>query len=520
MRAPRTLAALATIGGLLAVGSASEAFEATPAQGTGAAVRANVTITGAPLRGVPPVQRGFVGLSIEYPAVAHYTGSDPRRPDRVFEQLVRGLSPGAAPVLRIGGDSTDSTWWPAPGAVRPLGARYTLTPSWMAGTRAVVRDLGARVIAGVNLEAHRPRLAIAEARALLGGIGSHSVDAIEIGNEPSNYPRFPWYRFGGHAVYARSSAYSFTDFTHEFSAIRRGLPGVPLAGPALSGYGWLVHLGQFLSAEPTVTTATFHRYPLNRCFAGPGSPMQATLSNLLGPFASRGFLAPARPYVALAHARGRRFRLDEFNSVSCAGKLGLSDRFASALWAVDALFEVARYGIDGVNIHTFPGVPYAPFDVSHTAGTWSAVVHPEYYGLLMFARAAPAGARLLAVSGRPARRRADLGDADHQRDRSRRRHQQERRQIRRRNDPPSRRPQSGAPRAVGRARSIGGRRCHSRRPAIREPHTDRDAPRAGGHRDRPAPRRALPRRAAAGQRRDADAPRVQVIVRFVGNRSR
>ena len=51
-------------------------------------------------------------------------------------------------------------------------------------------------------------------------------------------------------------------------------------------------------------------------------------------------------------------------------------------------------------MHTFPGAPYAPFDVSHAGGAWSAVVHPEYYGLLLFARAAPTGARLLAISGR------------------------------------------------------------------------------------------------------------------------
>jgi hypothetical protein len=395
VRASRGLAAFAAIGGLLTLGSASEAFEGAAAS----APSASVTITGAPMGGVPPVQPGFLGLSVEFPAVASYTGSDPGQPDAVFEQLVRNLSPSAAPVLRIGGDSTDSTWWPVPGAARPPGVSYSLTPAWLTSTATLVRDLRARVIIGVNLEAYRPRLAIAQARALLSAIGPSRISGIEIGNEPSNYPQFPWYRAAGRAVYARPSTYSFTDFTREFSTIRRGLPGVPLAGPALSGYGWLGHLSAFLRAEPTVTTATFHRYPLNRCFAGPGSPMQATLGNLLGPYAARGFLAPAAPSVALAHAHRARFRLDEFNSVSCAGKLGLSDRFASALWAVDALFEVARYGIDGVSIHTFPGVPYAPFDVSHTAGRWSAVVHPEYYGLLMFARAAPAGARLLAVSG-------------------------------------------------------------------------------------------------------------------------
>ncbi len=85
--------------------------------------------------------------------------------------------------------------------------------------------------------------------------------------------------------------------------------------------------------------------------------------------------------------------------MSCSGKVGVSDTFASALWAVDTLFEVARDGIDGVNVHTFPGAPYAPFDVLNTGTTWWATVHPEYYGLLMFARAASPGAKLLAVSG-------------------------------------------------------------------------------------------------------------------------
>ncbi len=86
--------------------------------------------------------------------------------------------------------------------------------------------------------------------------------------------------------------------------------------------------------------------------------------------------------------------------MSCSGKVGLSDIFASALWAADTLFEVANDGIDGVNVHTFPGAPYAPFDVSRIGSDWSVVVHPEYYGLLFFARAAPPGATLLSISGR------------------------------------------------------------------------------------------------------------------------
>jgi hypothetical protein len=92
------------------------------------------------------------------------------------------------------------------------------------------------------------------------------------------------------------------------------------------------------------------------------------------------------------------FRIDELNAITCAGTPGLSDSFASALWAVNALFSIADAGIDGVNIHTWRGSAGKLFGFSRTGGRWSASVRPEYYGLLMFQRAAPAGSRLLATS--------------------------------------------------------------------------------------------------------------------------
>ena len=140
------------------------------------------------------------------------------------------------------------------------------------------------------------------------------------------------------------------------------------------------------------------RDPLHRCFAIPGTPAVATVRNLLAPTASSDFFAPLRVDTALAHARHAALRLDELNSVSCGGKRGISDRFVSALWALDALFEAAKAGVDGVNIHTFPGAAYGLFDFRHRAGQWSARVQPDYYGLLMFVRAVPPGARLLKTT--------------------------------------------------------------------------------------------------------------------------
>ena len=62
------------------------------------------------------------------------------------------------------------------------------------------------------------------------------------------------------------------------------------------------------------------------------------------------------------------------------------------------MFAVARSGADGVNIHTFPGARYGLFTFRRAGAGWSAFVHPEYYGLLMFARAAPPGSQLLFLT--------------------------------------------------------------------------------------------------------------------------
>jgi len=59
---------------------------------------------------------------------------------------------------------------------------------------------------------------------------------------------------------------------------------------------------------------------------------------------------------------------------------------------------MARVGVDGVNIHTYPGATYQLFTFTHDARRWTASVAPEYYGLEMFAQAAPAGSRLIATT--------------------------------------------------------------------------------------------------------------------------
>ena len=46
------------------------------------------------------------------------------------------------PILRIGGDSTDWTWWPVPHMATPGGVKYTLNKNWLEVTSALAKSLG------------------------------------------------------------------------------------------------------------------------------------------------------------------------------------------------------------------------------------------------------------------------------------------------------------------------------------------------------------------------------------------
>jgi hypothetical protein len=367
-------------------------------------LRADSTVDVSATTSGAPIPAGFLGLSVEYWALTTYTGNNPQAIDPVLEQLVRNIATGGIPSLRIGGDSTDKTWWPVGNWAQPRGVMYSLTPSWLAAARALSSAINARLLLGVNLEANNPLVSAAEASALVSGLGSSSVQALELGNEPNWYSKFAFYRANnGLRIFGRPAGYSLRDFTGQFSQVAGLVPPVPLAGPTIGGNDWLSQLRQFVASEPALGVVTLHRYPLNRCYTTPGMPDYPSIRNLLSPASSTGLAATVTPYVRIAHASGLTLRVDELNSVACGGKPGVSDTFASALWSVDALFAMAHAGVDGVNVHTFPGAAYQLFTFARSTRGWVASLRPEYYGLLLFARAAPAGSHLLRVFAHGAR---------------------------------------------------------------------------------------------------------------------
>jgi hypothetical protein len=356
-----------------------------------------------------PMAPNFLGLALEYNTIPQLALAMPASVDPVFAQLLRNLDPTGRPIIRVGGQSTDRTWWPVPGMKRPYGVTYDLWPGWTAAARSLIAATNAKLILGINLEANRTRISQVEGSQLLAGVGPTNIDALEIGNEPDLYPIMPWYRTlngkpiawyskSGTPVYSRRPAYGPQNYAQEFSRTLKVLPQLPVAGPETGSGPWMSMFGQFVSSRSPVRMLTSHAYGLNQCITDPASLQYPSVPNLLNIVSSRDLAVGLGPYLSLVHRHGGTFRVDEMGSVSCNGRLGVSNTFASALWLIDSLFQLASQGVDGVNLHSYPNSANGLFDFSLSGGRWQGTVHPLYYGALMFAQAAPAGSRLLRIA--------------------------------------------------------------------------------------------------------------------------
>ena len=257
-----------------------------------------------------PIAPDFLGLAFEYNTIPQLAGATPSTVDPVFVQLLRNLDATGHPVIRVGGQSTDRTWWPVNGMARPYGVTYTLSPGWMAAARSLAQATSAQLILGVNLEANRSRISQVEASQLVAGVGRANIDALEIGNEPDLFSVIPWYRTlhgkpiawylkTGTPVFARPPTYGPQDYAAEFSRTLRVVPHLPLAGPETGSGPWMSMFSRFLSTGSQVRMLTSHAYGLNQCITDPRSLQYPSVPNLLNITNSRGLAAGLEPFVSL-----------------------------------------------------------------------------------------------------------------------------------------------------------------------------------------------------------------------------
>jgi len=316
------------------------------------------------------VARDFLGLSFELSSlrqIAQYAGSGN------LIGLLRSLGPG---VLRFGGASADSrVAWSDPATAPPPWASELLDASDLRRLARLAKDSGWRVLLTLDLAHFEPALAAREtasARAALGKL----LAGIELGNEPDAYMRHglreaPW-TFAQYAPQAQAYA----------AAIAALAPGIPLAGPDVSGSAAFAGWGGGEAARLQPRLLTGHHYPLG-CHQAPAP----SIERLLSVATRRAEDASLDRYMRVARAARVGFRLDETNSVSCGGRAGVSDTFASALWAVSYIARSMAAGVAGINFHGAVAncrgyAPLcAPTPERLESGALSA--RPEWYALLL-----------------------------------------------------------------------------------------------------------------------------------------
>ncbi len=374
------------MGALGALGVAYAAPGRLAAQAGVAAKRIAVTVDRTAV--LSKVPKSFAGLSYESAQLIHpefFAAGN-----RELIALVRTLGP--AGVLRIGGNTSAFTTWvagaPASGGAGTddaagyspdRGAKATvqtpgmfrITPRAIDNLAGFLRATGWQLLYGLNLRHGTPALAAEEAAYVAKACGPMLL-GLQLGNEPDLFRHDDGGGDGG-----KGSLWTYEEFLPQwramYAAVHARLPGVPIEGPD-SSEGWASRFAA--EAHGSIAALTAHYYA-----EGPPTDPRMTIEYLLHP----GERLQRDVYAAMAVAKtyGLPFRLAEGNSCYNGGKPGVSDTFASALWAGDFMLDLANRGAVGVNLHGGGMGVYTPI-ATDTAGQSSA--RPDYYGLWLAAQ--------------------------------------------------------------------------------------------------------------------------------------
>jgi hypothetical protein len=324
---------------------------------------------------------GFTGLSYESAQLGNpnfFSGEN-----TALVGFVRRL--GASGVLRIGGNTSEYCYW-SPDPARKLADQsesavvgpdkglkaappVSITPQAIRNLRSFLDATGWDLIYGLNMGTGSAKDAAAEA-AYVTDVAGAKLIALQLCNEPDLF-----FKNG-----IRKADYAFPQFAEEwqryFEAIRARVPNAPFAGPdtAYNNF-WLVPFAAKFKQQ--VRFLSQHYYA-----EGPPTDPSMTIERLLRP--NPKLREEFEGMRKTMHETGVPFRLAETNSCYSGGKPGVSDTFASALWAGDLMYQLASEGGMGINFHGGGYGWYTPIAGTREDGF---LARPIYYAMLLFAEA-------------------------------------------------------------------------------------------------------------------------------------
>jgi hypothetical protein len=312
----------------------------------------------------------YLGLSYE---LAQLT--DPHFFSAANRDLVahfRLLSPNG--VLRIGGNTSEFCWFRASESTQPPTLRVPtgdLAANWMPHRLFEIRPeaidalagfleaTGWRLIYGLNFGNNTPERAATEAAYVASRVGDR-IEFFQIGNEPD------FYHDANNGT--RPPGWGFDDYLKEWTgfaeAISAHVPQARFGGPDVgTSSDWVTRFGEQIpvSVGNRLVAMTGHYYA-----EGPPNDPRVTTERLLA--GNPRLAAEMARIQTVAMAHHRIYRMTEGNSCYRGGKPGMSDAFASALWAGDYLLQLASLGCAGVNLHGGGGAYLTAGLGDHTPG--------------------------------------------------------------------------------------------------------------------------------------------------------
>jgi hypothetical protein len=300
----------------------------------------------------------FLGLSYEkgdFVSELLFTGGQTALAG-LFNRLRNG-------VLRIGGNSADMVVWNASG---PGNMPGQVSPADVDNLADFLALTNWKLLYTINLGTSTPALAAAEVAYVQAKLGA-ALLGFEIGNEPDEYylTYFP-------------TGWTFETYVALWEQFRTAVvattPSAVLTGPSTGGNitTWTVPFLQGPTGQK-ISLLTQHFY------RGNGHSASATVSNMVSPDPT---LVSDCMALQSATAGGPvPYRFSETNSYLYGGSPGVSDAYASSLWVIDHLFNIAYGGSSGVNMQGGDVGDYTPIANN---GPVILEARPEYYGLFLF----------------------------------------------------------------------------------------------------------------------------------------
>jgi hypothetical protein len=293
----------------------------------------------------------FIGLSYECQQL-----SDPGFFSADHADLLAAFKAVAARgVLRLGGNTSEFSWWrERPDEAPPVrrltvtrpgepaaGTLYAITPAAIDALGGFLAAADWRCIYGLNLGQGQPEALAREAAYVHRALGDRLL-MFAIGNEPDLFSRHLRDR-------ATWSADRYLDeWIPAARAVRRAVPQARFSLPEVANaMDWLAISAERLSQpdmDVPVAAMSHHFY-----FGGPPANPEVNVERLLRPDPRVAtFIATA---TAAARRVGARPRLTETNTCYHGGKPGVSDVYASALWAADLSLRLMVSEYEGIHLH-------------------------------------------------------------------------------------------------------------------------------------------------------------------------